>query len=41
MKRKNIKDKYDVLFAIDDRSSVVDMWRDLGLVCLQCAEGAF
>lgn len=27
--------------AIDDRSSVVAMWREAGLVCLQCAEGDF
>jgi predicted kinase len=24
-------------FVVDDRSSVVDMWRSSGLVCLQCA----
>lgn len=38
---KYIKDEHDVLFVIDDRKSVVDMWRSLGLVCLQCAEGNF
>lgn len=38
---QNIKDKFDVLFVIDDRKSVVDMWRRNGLVCLQCAEGEF
>ena len=27
--------------AIDDRSSVVSMWRSSGLVCLQAAEGDF
>jgi hypothetical protein len=32
---------HDVLFCIDDRKSVVDMWRSLGLVCLQCDEGNF
>lgn len=37
----DIKDKYDVLFCIDDRKSVVDLWRSLGLVCLQCAKGDF
>jgi len=36
-----IKDNYDVLFTIDDRKQVVDMWRSLGLVCLQCSEGNF
>ena len=37
----NIKDKYNVLFVIDDRQQVVDMWRREGLVCLQCAKGDF
>jgi hypothetical protein len=27
--------------AIEDRKSVTDMWREQGLVCLQCAEGEF
>jgi FMN phosphatase YigB (HAD superfamily) len=36
-----IKDNYDVLFALDDRSQVVKMWRKNGIVCLQCAEGNF
>ena len=30
-----------VLFAVDDRNGVVKMWRDLGLVCMQCNEGDF
>jgi len=38
---KHIKGKYDVLFAIDDRQQVVDMWREEGLVCLQCDKGDF
>lgn len=36
-----IKDKYNILFVIDDRKQVVDKWRELGLTCLQCAEGDF
>jgi len=36
-----IKPKYDVLYAIDDRKQVVDMWRRLGITCFQCAEGNF
>lgn len=32
---------YDVVFAVDDRAVVVQMWRDLGLTCLQVAEGDF
>ena len=31
----------DVLFTIDDRDRVVDMWRSLGLTCLQVAPGDF
>ena len=36
-----IKGKYEVFFVLDDRSKVVEMWRSLGLVCLQCDEGNF
>lgn len=32
---------YDVLFVLEDRNSVVEMWRSLGLVCLQCQDGDF
>lgn len=38
---QHIKPFYDVLFCIDDRQRVVDMWREQGLVCLQCAWGNF
>lgn len=38
---KHIKDKYHVEFVLDDRNSVVKMWRDLGLHCFQVAEGNF
>ena len=31
------KDGYEPWLVIDDRQSVVDMWRDEGLTCLQCA----
>lgn len=37
----HIRGRYDVLFAVDDRDQVVAMWRDLGLVCFQVAEGDF
>ena len=30
-----------VLFVVDDRKSVVERWRKLGLTCLQCAVGDF
>ncbi|MBM6928154.1 HAD family acid phosphatase [Parasutterella secunda] len=32
---------YEVLFTVDDRKQVVDMWRRNGVTCLQCAEGDF
>ncbi len=35
------KGKYEIVFVLDDRNKVVKMWRDLGLVCLQVAEGDF
>lgn len=38
---EKIKPAYDVLFAIDDRQQVVDMWREQGLTCLQCGAGNF
>ncbi|WP_424244118.1 hypothetical protein Dip510_001310 [Elusimicrobium posterum] len=31
----------EVLFVIDDRQQVVDMWRRNGVTCLQCAPGDF
>ena len=37
-----IKPSYDVLFVIDDRKQVVDMWRNVaGLKVAQVAEGNF
>lgn len=33
--------KYDVDFVLDDRDRVVQMWRDIGLKCLQVAPGNF
>jgi predicted kinase len=38
---KYIKDKFDVEFVLDDRKSVCEKWRELGLKCLQVAEGNF
>ena len=34
-------DKENILFTVDDRQKVVDMWRANGLTCLQVAEGNF
>lgn len=36
-----IKDQYSVLFVLDDRNQVVEMWREIGLKCLQVQEGDF
>lgn len=38
---KHIKDKFNILFALDDRDQVVEMWRSLGLTCLQVDYGDF
>ncbi len=32
---KHIRDAYDVRLVLDDRTQVVQMWRSLGLTCLQ------
>ena len=34
-------DKSRILFVVEDRSRVVEMWRSEGLTCLQCAPGEF
>lgn len=36
-----IENKFQILFVVDDRKSVVDRWRKLELICLQCAPGLF
>lgn len=36
-----IQRHYEVHFVLDDRNSVVKLWRDLGLTCLQVAPGNF
>lgn len=36
-----IRDHYDVLFVIEDRARVVEMWRQEGLVALQCDRGQY
>lgn len=38
---KYIKGKYYVEYVLDDRDQVVQLWRRLGLRCLQVAEGNF
>jgi tRNA uridine 5-carbamoylmethylation protein Kti12 len=39
--KEHIQGKYNVLFVLDDRNQVVDMWRSMGLICLQVADGDF
>jgi len=41
MYREHIEGKYYVDFVLDDRDQVVRLWRDLGLRCLQVADGDF
>lgn len=36
-----IRAHWDVRFCVDDRKQVVETWREMGLVCLHCAEGEF
>lgn len=38
---KHVVDNYEVLFVIEDRKRVVDMWRSIGLLCLQTCEGNY
>lgn len=38
---QHIRGKYNIKLVLDDRNQVVDMWRQLGLKCLQVAPGDF
>lgn len=38
---KNVAPNFNVVAALDDRNQVVDMWREIGLTCLQVAPGDF
>lgn len=38
---KYVRDNFDVQFVLDDRDQVVDMWRRMGLKCLQVDFGDF
>jgi len=31
----------EILLSVEDRQSVVDMWRNHGITCLQCTKGDF
>lgn len=37
----NIRGKYNVKFVLDDRRRVVNMWREMGLTCLEVADHRF
>lgn len=39
--KTQIKPDYNVLFVLEDRQRVVDMWREHHITCLQCAVGDF
>lgn len=39
--QSKIEPNYNSLFVLEDRSSVVKMWRSIGLTCLQCDWGDF
>ncbi len=41
MFEQHVRGKYYVDFVLDDRNQVVEMWRSMGLTCLQVAEGDF
>lgn len=38
---QHIRGKYNIRFVLDDRNQVVDLWRQLGLKCLQVEPGDF
>lgn len=38
---QHVAGKFNVEFCIDDRDQIVDMWRSLGLTCMQVGEGWF
>ena len=37
----HIRGKYYIEYVLDDRNQVVEMWRSIGLICLQVADGDF
>ena len=39
--RNNVANEFNVLYAVDDRDSVVSAWRKMGLTCWQVANGNF
>ena len=41
MFEKHVKNNFNVCFIFDDRQLVVEMWREMGITCLQVAPGDF
>jgi predicted kinase len=39
--QRHVAERYNVLYVIDDRNKVVNMWRAMGLTCAQVAQGDF
>jgi len=39
--RRTIRTLFEPILVVEDRASVVSMWRSEGLICLQCAPGEF
>ncbi len=37
----HVRGKYYIEYVLDDRNQVVEMWRSVGLICLQVADGDF
>ena|ERR1019366_1156916 len=37
----HIAERLEVVFCVEDSAQIVAMWRDLGLVCLDCAGGEY
>jgi len=35
--QEKIKDRYNIIFAIDDNAEIVELWRSLGIATLDCA----
>ncbi len=36
-----LQEVYTISFVVDDRTSVVNMWREEGIICFQCDNGDF
>jgi hypothetical protein len=41
MALSDLREKYSIWFAVEDRAAVVKMWREEGIMCLQNCEGNY